>query len=616
MLEVKRRLLLNVVGLALIFCLAVRPSMNAPDVDDYTSQPRSLAQSLFFSADQMSRELKHRPYEARSESDYRRAVEAYKQVARLGTSPALAALSLVRAAELLREMADNTGDGMLYQQAVALLRRSVADYPNSSCVGQALIGIAQIYEENLQDLDSAAEAYRQLIDYYPCSVMAREARAVLARFESRLNYSHAPADVIALVHPSAPELINGSYLINVRSFSGPDYARIVLDLSGEVSYTVRRAEAGSICLLLSHAIISPSLYGRRFHIAQSGLLKRITVSDQIESAVQVKIEVGSHASATAFRLSDPERIVVDLAAVSRNARPPGAGSIRQSQAFSKMGPLFSLPEITEPIVPYQHEATAEQIKSSSTELAPSASADSKVSANRVRCIVIDPGHGGHDTGTIGASGLREKDLTLDLARRLRAYIKRRYPDIEVVLTRDSDHYVALEERIAIANSRRADLFISIHANASPSRIASGVETFFVSPDRAEAEQPSKSAVPAQVKEAASNASANVERVVASVQAVGRIAASRDLARYIQAGLVNGIGAASPRAGINRGVKHAPFAVLVGATMPSVLAEVSFVSNPRDENLLQTSQFRERIAASLFAGLSSYIKFQSTLHSIK
>jgi N-acetylmuramoyl-L-alanine amidase len=235
--------------------------------------------------------------------------------------------------------------------------------------------------------------------------------------------------------------------------------------------------------------------------------------------------------------------------------------------------------------------------------------------------VIDPGHGGHDTGTIGAGGLREKDLVLDVARRLRAYIKRDFPNVEVILTRDSDRFVALEERTAIANSRRADLFISIHANASVSRVASGVETFFVSPDRArqfpagnervpeegKTAEASGGAVPAPDQSASDSDAKRPEPVYASVSVGNRIAASRDLARYIQAGLVRGIGSASPRTAMNRGVKHAPFAVLVGSAMPSVLAEVSFMSNRRDESLLSTSQFRERIAASLFAGLKSYLK---------
>jgi N-acetylmuramoyl-L-alanine amidase len=193
-----------------------------------------------------------------------------------------------------------------------------------------------------------------------------------------------------------------------------------------------------------------------------------------------------------------------------------------------------------------------------------------------------------------------------VARRLRAYIKRNYADIEVILTRDSDRFVALEERTAIANSRRADLFISVHANASESRAASGVETYFMSPDRA----PSESMQAAARENAGAGGDGATEKaqpVVASVTVGNRVAESRELARYIQAGLVRGIGAASPRTAANRGVKHAPFAVLLGAAMPSVLAEVSFMSNPRDEALLQTSHFRERIAASLFGGLNAYLK---------
>jgi N-acetylmuramoyl-L-alanine amidase len=624
MLEMKRKLLLNGVGLLFLFCLVVRPGLNAPDLDSesaITGGPRSLARYLFFSANQMSRALRERPDLARDSSYLRRVVATYDQVVRLSADPILSASSLMRAAELVREVADNTGDGKLYQQAIALLRKVIADYPNSNFVGQALTQIAEIYAENLQDLDDAVQAYQQIIAYYPNSVLAREARAVLARAQCN---GRAP-DVIASqlsVTPCrgpVPELLNGLYLTNVRNFSGPDYARVVLDLSveGSVShlsgYTTSRLSvtpcrsANSLCIYLRRAAISPSLYGRRFCIAQPGMLKRITVSEQAGSAVEVKMEVGSLSDTAIFRLSDPERIVIDLYARSNTVKDQGvhhSAALKKPNPILAPRPLFSLPEITEPIMPYQQSSSNEQAEATAAK---TAAADSKAAvsdtygAAPVKCIVIDPGHGGHDTGTIGENGLREKDLTLDVARRLRAYIKRKYPEIEVVLTRDSDRYVALEERTAIANSRRADLFISIHANASPSRIASGVETFFVSPDRAKEERQSLSAT------SALKGATQAGLVVASVEAVGRIAAARDLARYIQAGLVRGIGAASARTGANRGVKHAPFAVLAGATMPSVLAEVSFVSNPRDETLLQTAQFRERIAASLFAGLSSYLK---------
>src|SRR6185369_9190166 len=187
-----------------------------------------------------------------------------------------------------------------------------------------------------------------------------------------------------------------------------------------------------------------------------------------------------------------------------------------------------------------------------------------------------------------------------------AYIKNNYPDVEVIMTRESDRFVALEERTAIANSKRADLFISIYANASPSRVASGVETFFLSPDRAPAED-LQAAARENARIASDNSTDKPEPMFASVTIGNRVSESRELARYIQAGLVRGIGAQSPRTAMNRGVKHAPFVVLLGAAMPSVLAEVSFLSNPKDEALLLTGPFRERVAASLFAGLNGYLK---------
>jgi N-acetylmuramoyl-L-alanine amidase len=218
-----------------------------------------------------------------------------------------------------------------------------------------------------------------------------------------------------------------------------------------------------------------------------------------------------------------------------------------------------------------------------------AKVDAKAAQAPIKRIVIDPGHGGHDTGTISPGGLREKDLVLDVGRRLRAYIKNNYPDVEVIMTRDTDRFVALEERTAIANSRRADLFISVHANASPSRAASGVETFFLSPDRAPAED-AQTAARENARIAADKPAEKAEPIYASVTVGNRVAESRDLARYIQSGLVRGIGAQSPRTAMNRGVKHASFVVLLGAAMPSVLAEVSFLSNPKDEALLQTTSF--------------------------
>lgn len=627
------KLIVSGIVFALVFCLTVRPVLNAADPGSSGSRnPSSLADRLFRYSNDLRQSLHERPLEQRSESEYRQALDAYGQVIRLNTDNYFSAESLVRRAELLREMADATGDSALYKQAIEAYRGVVSEHTHSSFVGEALTGIAQIYKENLQDLDGAADAYRELISYFPSSVLGREARAVLARFEEQLK--NRPVDV--MISPGAVDRPTDTpTLTNVRNFSGPDYARVVVDLSDQTRYTEHR-DGTRLTIQLSSAAISSSLLGRRFIVGDGGLLKRIVVSDGqsvsegfAHRLVQIDIDVSSLSAYSTFRLSEPERIVIDLHAAGFIARAttrdgstgsaitpePSASSVEKTTARDSQprtenmsaverNALKSLPEITDPILPLAQG----NISSSAAEAAEAIAAkvDAKAAQSTIKRIVIDPGHGGHDTGTISAGGMREKDLVLDVARRLRAYIKNNYPDVEVIMTRDTDRFVALEERTAIANSRRADLFISVHANASPSRAASGVETFFLSPDRAPAED-LQAAARENAHLASDKTGEKPEPMFASVTVGNRVAESRELARYIQAGLVRGIGAQSPRTAMNRGVKHAPFVVLLGAAMPSVLAEVSFLSNPKDEALLQTGQFRERVAASLFVGLNAYLK---------
>jgi N-acetylmuramoyl-L-alanine amidase len=629
----RNKLIVSAVVFALVFCLTVRPVLNAADPSSTSSStPASLADKLFRYAGDLARSLHERPLEERSANDYRRALDAYGQVVRLNTDNYFSAESLARRAELLREMADATGDSALYQQAIEAYRSVVAEHPHSAFVGDALIGMAQIYEENLQDLDGSATAYRELILHFPSSVLSREAGAVLTRFESQLN--NRPVDVTVSSSNNANELARVPALTNVRSFGGPDYARVVIDLSEPARFTERRS-GNRLSIQLDGAVVSSSLYGRRFIVGEGGLLKRIAVSDTSAGlGSQIDIEVGSLNSYSAFRLSDPERIVIDMHAsgaagavfpkgshensfvatthseatrtVAASTRTATRDEQRPARNFNAdPNSLKSLPEITDPILPLAPPASTSNAANSAVQ-ALAAKVDAKAAQSPIKRIVIDPGHGGHDTGTISASGMREKDLVLDVGRRLKAYIKHNYPEVEVIMTRESDRFVALEERTAIANSQHADLFISIHANASPSRVASGVETFFLSPDRAPAED-LQAAARENARLATQKTGDKPEPMFASVTVGNRVAESRELARYIQAGLVRGIGAQSPRTAMNRGVKHAPFVVLLGAAMPSVLAEVSFLSNPKDDALLQTGPFRERVAASLFAGLNAYLK---------
>jgi N-acetylmuramoyl-L-alanine amidase len=217
-----------------------------------------------------------------------------------------------------------------------------------------------------------------------------------------------------------------------------------------------------------------------------------------------------------------------------------------------------------------------------------------------RRIVIDAGHGGHDPGSIGAGGYQEKDLVLDVALRLEKLVRSEL-GAEVVMTRGTDVFIPLEERTGIANAKGADLFLSIHANASRNRKARGIETYFLNfAKNAHAEEVAareNSISPATLKD--------LGNLVKAITTNSKIDESRDFAHSVQEAMIESL-APDGHATYNRGVHTAPFYVLIGASMPSVLAEIAFVSNPEEEKLLRTPERRQEIARSLLDGVRSYL----------
>lgn len=215
-------------------------------------------------------------------------------------------------------------------------------------------------------------------------------------------------------------------------------------------------------------------------------------------------------------------------------------------------------------------------------------------------IVIDPGHGGHDTGTIGPNGIREKDVVLDVGRKLGKMLQQRL-GAEVVYTRSDDTFIPLETRTAIANRERADLFVSIHANSSDDPDARGVETYYLNFTS------SRDALEVAARENAVSEKSihELQDLVKKIALKEKIEESREFAGDVQTSLYTSL-ASKNSALRNRGVKKAPFIVLIGANMPSILAEVSFVSNPEDARKLQTQERRQQIADSLYRGIARYV----------
>jgi N-acetylmuramoyl-L-alanine amidase len=216
-------------------------------------------------------------------------------------------------------------------------------------------------------------------------------------------------------------------------------------------------------------------------------------------------------------------------------------------------------------------------------------------------IVLDAGHGGQDVGTRGPSGYFEKDLVLDVTLRLGALLAQRLGS-EVVYTRDDDTFIPLEQRTRIANEHKADLFLSIHANSSPVRSVSGVESYYLNFTT------SRTALDLAARENAGSGHTifDLKDLIGKIALKDKVEESHDFATHIQNSLFS-ISAKSNAAAQNRGLKRAPFVVLIGASMPSVLAEIGFLTNPADEAMLRTEEHRQKIAEALYKGVASYIE---------
>ncbi len=237
-----------------------------------------------------------------------------------------------------------------------------------------------------------------------------------------------------------------------------------------------------------------------------------------------------------------------------------------------------------------------------------ADATDSTPASTLKVIVVDPGHGGEDTGAIGPNGTTEKSITLQIALRLKDAIEDRLPYVNVVLTRTDDTYISLKERTAIANRVRADLFLSIHANAAYRRGASGVETFFLSLEASDNDARMLAAIENNMvpieSEDGMDGKKEVDELTSILWDLTQTETHHEsqlLAEFVHTSLVEAVKEE------NRGVKQAPFIVLAGATMPAVLVEVGFISNPAEEIRLSDPDYQQKIAHAIAKGIAEFEK---------
>jgi N-acetylmuramoyl-L-alanine amidase len=363
----------------------------------------------------------------------------------------------------------------------------------------------------------------------------------------------------------APPLKIGALVqvTGIHHSSATDVSTIVVDLEDQVQYETHSLDdPPRIYFDLHDTKLNPTA-ANQLNV-DDAFLKRVRVAQPVEGITRVVLETKNQPDFSVSLDNNPYRLTIQ---VHKAGVAPGT-----SAPAVKPQPMLPKPS---PVV-------------SPTPGKPSASTQA---AGTGLEIVLDAGHGGWDLGTVGKKGLLEKDLVLDIVQRLGTLLESRL-GVNVVYTRQDDSYVSLEKRAEIANLTHADFFLSVHANYSDLSTARGVETYYTN---------TYSSVKARTPDASSVQQVNWSGVV-DIRA--KVKGAKLLASDIQQSLYGGQAARNPDIR-NRGIKEAQYVVLTGTQMPAVLAEVSFVSSPADENRLQSSEYRQLIADALYKGIAKY-----------
>jgi len=345
-----------------------------------------------------------------------------------------------------------------------------------------------------------------------------------------------------------------SVLNSIRYWKDPNYTRIVIDLKSPATFRENYLpNPDRLFIDLHNTIMGNGITPIQI---SDGVVTQVRAGQYDKETVRVVIDLSAKAGYKILPLTSPDRLVIDI--------------LRDT----------ALP-VSEPEQKIEKDGNNNIIMASQT-------------------IVIDPGHGGKDPGARGRSGLREKDIVLDVGLRLRRLIKERL-GVNVIMTRETDVFIPLEERTAIANTKGADLFVSVHANASRREGAKGVETYLLgrATDR-------DAMATAERENSASEKSLNtLQLILTDLMNTSKKEESLRLAYYVQE---NMIGHLETRYKVtDLGVKRAPFYVLVNARMPSILAEISFISNREEEKLLSDGEHRQEIAEAILKGIKKYIQ---------
>lgn len=504
-------------------------------------------------------------------------IHKYQNVAKKYSRSNYAPRSWFKVGKLYEDLNRFSSNPKDLDRAVEAYLTVAESYPSSSLADDAVFNAARVYNEGLSSPQKAYTLYQKVIKDFPDGDMAQLAR-------EQMNSLNVEKKTVT----GATKRDLGD-VKSLRQWSDRDYTRVVIDLDENVTFKTftlpadeKAGRPDRVVIELDNAKVTPGLADRTK--VNDGILTNIRVSQYQSAKVRIVLDLAQKITYRAFPLADPTRLVVDIIKDGASPRivhePSGAntGGVTRPEngkGFKKV-PKWSPSQMGEDV--------------------PSIAAQLSLKVSK---IVIDPGHGGKDPGALGPAGVLEKDLTLAIGKALARRLK--LEGFDVYMTRDSDVFIPLEERTAFANKKRADLFVSIHINAHNNKALQGIETYFLNLTT------DSSAIEVAARENAttSKSISDLQLIINDLMLNSKINESSRFASSVHKCVMSSV-INTGYQGKDLGVKQAPFYVLLGAQMPSILCELGFITNTADASLLQCDSHQSTLIDGIAKGINKYI----------
>lgn len=554
----------------------------AENKTDVTKQAPKTFDSVWEEFNNIQREEERIRRGSPTRQDYLRLISEYRRIYLLYPASEVAPLALFKTAELYQEIYLKSLKKSDLLESAKRFELFLKNYPNHEKAENSYLRLLQIYrelkdEEKLKNLEREWGPRFSRIRDLMKSEVPREDR----RQDRSGNRTQSEKAILADLKK----------VVKIEPITGTDYTRIIIDVTGNFEYKANVLPGGKETPPRIYVDIYPAILDEKVQKTidlQNFHLERVRVGQFDRQTVRVVLDLKSLRDFKVFRIREPSQLVIDIHGKEKKQVTKEARS-----------------EWTPRAVAQQRERTKRE-ETGKGERARAEKGEGYINLARqfglgVRRIVIDPGHGGEDPGAVGPNGLREKDVVLKISKLVGRKLENRL-GVEVIYTRTTDVFVPLVKRPALANSKKADLFVSIHLNASPDPNARGIETYYLNFTT----DPEAMRVAAMENRVNDRGLADLQDLVKAILANTKLNESRLLAEKVQRELVRTLSSRYPDI-IDRGVKYAPFLVLVGTRMPAILVEASFISNPTCAERLTREEYLELIAEGIARGIESYVQ---------